>query len=271
VNASATAYQSAIYDGHRFIYYIPFRNQLIVRYDTQYGTPGTANPAAFTNPAAYTILNPTQLGTGSNPQVTGTGSVSNLAGFTGAAAVWDAGHQNEYLYLVPWATYPSGAQTPHVQTTVARVRIGSQSGSTWSEVDITSSGSSGSALVTATPDWEIFDLTTLTSNPQWAKNGWPQPAIYPSGQLMGQSMIGGFQGSWVNTASSSPRVGFGADFSQYWVEHDVSHSLADPAGWYVAKVPDDHRNGTFGGAYDAAHQIFYPAPPTLPLIQASGL
>ena len=271
VNASATAYQSAIYDGHRFIYYIPFRNQLIVRYDTQYGTPGTPNPAAFTNAAAYTVLNPTQLGTANNPQVTGTGSVAELAGFTGATAVWDSAHQNEYLYLVPWATYPSGAQTPHVQSTVARVRIGIQNGSNWNDVDITSSNTGTSTATVATPDWEIFDLTELTRNPQWTANGWPSPAIYPSGPLMGQSMIGGFQGTWINTAAPSPRVGLGADFSQFWVEHDVSHALADPTGWYVARVPAQHRNGTFGGAYDAAHQILYPAPPALPLIQASGL
>jgi hypothetical protein len=197
--------------------------------------------------------------------------VSNLAGFTGAMGVWDAGHQNEYLYLVPWATYPDGTQTPQVQTTVARVRIGSQSGSTWSEVDITASGSSTNTLVSATPNWEIFDLNNLTTNPEWAKNGWPQPATYTTGSLTGQSMIGGFQGTWINTASSSPRVGFGADISQFWVEHDVSHALADPTGWYVARVPAEHKNGTFGGGYDAAHQIFYPSPPSLPLIQASGL
>jgi hypothetical protein len=272
VNPSATDYQSAIYDGHRFIYYIPFQNQLVVRYDTQYGSPGTPNPAGFTNPAAYTVLNPTQLGTGNNPQVIGTGSVSKLVGFTGAAAVWDAAHQNEYLYLIPWATYPAGSQIPSVQSTVARVRIGTQSGSTWSEVDFTASNTaSPDTLAAVTPDWEIFDLNTLTTNPQWTANGWPSPAVYTSGVLMGQSVIAGFQGTFINTSSPSPRVGFGADFSQYWVEHDVSHALADPTGWYVAQVPSQHRNGTFGGAYDAAHQIFYPAPPSLPLIQASGL
>jgi hypothetical protein len=122
-----------------------------------------------------------------------------------------------------------------------------------------------------TPNWEIFDLNNLTTNPQWTANGWPSPATYPSGPLTGQSMIAGFQGSWINTSGSSPRVGLGADFSQFWVEHDVSHALADPTGWYVAQVPADHRNGTFGGAYDAAHQIFYPSPPSAPLIQASGL
>jgi hypothetical protein len=84
-------------------------------------------------------------------------------------------------------------------------------------------------------------------------------------------MIAGFQGSWINTASTSPRVGFGANTSQYWVEHDVSHALADPTGWYVAPVPSEHKNGTFDGAYDAVHQIFYPSSPAAPLIQATGL
>src|ERR1700722_12806916 len=269
VNASAADFQSAIYDGHRYIYYIPFRNQLIVRYDTQYGTVGKANPAAFTNAAAYTTFNPTQLGTGNSPQVIGLGNAANLAGFTGAAAVWDAAHQNEYLYMVPWATYPFGAQTPHIQSTVARVRIGTQSGTAWNGVDITASAANTPSA--ATPNWEIFDLNNLTTNPQWAKNGWPVPAVYTSGPLTGQSLIAGFQGTFINTASASPRVGLGADFSQYWVEHDVSHALADPTGWYVAQVPPDHRNGTFGGAYDATNQIFYPAPPSAPLIQASGL
>ena len=268
INPDASSFQSGIYDGHRFIYFIPFHNTIVVRYDTQYGTPGTANPAAFTNPAAYTLLDPTQLGTSGLPQVSGQGSVNNLAGFTGATAAWDGAHQNEYLYFVPWATYPT--PVPHVQNTVARVRIGTQSGATWSGVDITGA-QNGTNAVAGTPNWEIFDLDQLTTNPQWAKNGWTFPAIYTSGPLKGQSMIAGFQGSWINTSSPSPRVGLGANTSQYWVEHDVSHALSDPTGWYVAPVPPEHRNGTFGGAYDAAHQIFYPSPPSAPLIQASGL
>jgi len=267
VNPQAAAFQSAVYDGHRFIYFLPFRDKLLVRYDTQYGTPGTPNPAAFTNKAAYTVLDPTQLGTSGLPQVTGQGNAANLTGFTGGVAVWDSAHQNEYLYLAPWATYP--ASTPHVQSTVARVRIGMQTGSAWSDVDITN-GAAGS-LSSATPNWEIFDLSNLTTNSQWAANGWPTPAVYTSGELDGQSMIAGFQGNWINTSSSSTRVGFGADFSQFWVEHDVNHALADPTGWYVGKVPTEHRNGTFGGAYDAAHQILYPSPPVPPLIQATGL
>jgi uncharacterized protein (TIGR03437 family) len=269
VNPAAAAFQSGIYDGHRFIYYLPFRNKLMVRYDTQYGTPGTPNPAAFTTPAAYTVLDTTQLGTAGLPQVTGTGNATNLTGFTGGAVVWDAAQQNEYLYMVPWAIYVT--DQPTVESTVARVRIGMQSGTTWSSVDITSTAATTNSLVAATPNWEIFDLNTLTTNPQWAKNGWTYPAIYSSGQLVGQSMIGGFQGNWVNTSSASPRVGFGADVSQFWVEHDVSHALADPTGWYVAPVPPQHKNGTFGGAYDAVHQIFYPASPSVPLIQATGL
>jgi len=63
----------------------------------------------------------------------------------------------------------------------------------------------------------------------------------------------------------------GADLSQYWVEHDVSHALADPTGWYVAPVPSTQRNGTMGGAYDPVRQIFYPASPSMPLTVVSGL
>jgi hypothetical protein len=153
-------------------------------------------------------------------------------------------------------------------STTARVRIGAQNGSAWNYVDITGTD----IPATAAPNWEIFDLDTLTANPQWQMNGWPFPAVYPSGiGLVGQSMIAGWQLSFVNTAGASPRVGFIANLSQYWVEHDVGHALADPSGWYVAQTPSQLRPGIFGGAYDAVNQILYPSSPSAPLIQANGL
>jgi uncharacterized protein (TIGR03437 family) len=265
---AAAGFQSAAYDGHRFIYYVPFLATVIVRYDTQYGSPGIPNPAGFNNPVAYKTLDPTSLGTNGLPDVTGQGSVSNLRGFTGAQVVWDASHTNEYLYLVPWGSSPVINGVPTLMSTAARVRIGTQSGNTWSYVDITGTDSPA----TAPPDWEIFDLTNLTANPQWQVNGWPLPAVYPEGDpLAGQNMIAGWQLSFVNTAGPSPRVGFSANMSQYWVEHDVGHALSDPEGWYVAQVPPQLRPGTFGGAYDAVNQIFYPSSPSVPLVQANGL
>ena len=265
--SSAVGFQSGAYDGYRFIYYVPFEGTVIVRYDTQYGTPGTANPAGFTNPAAYKTLTPTNLGSAGSPPITGVGSASNLRGFTGAQIVWDSAHTTEYLYLVPWGSTPVVNGLPTLMSTAARVIVGTQSGSTWSYVDITGTDSPA----TAAPNWEMYDLNALTTNPQWAMNGWPLPAVYTSGSRAGQSTIAGWQLSFVNTAGPSPRVGFGANMSEYWVEHDVGHALSDPSGWYVAQTPSELRPGTFGGAYDAVHQIFYPASPSAPLIQASGL
>jgi hypothetical protein len=122
---------------------------------------------------------------------------------------------------LPAAIYPNGnvgAIVPTLQSTAARVRIGAQSETDWNYIDITGTDTPA----TAPPHWEIFDLNELTANPRWAANHWPYPAIYASGPLIGQSMIAGFQLSWINTAASSPRVGFGADMSSFWVEHDVS-------------------------------------------------
>jgi uncharacterized protein (TIGR03437 family) len=267
VDPRAEGFQSGAYDGHRFIYYVPFRGRVIVRYDTQYGTPGTPNPAGFTNPVAYKTLDPTSLGSPGFPAITGQGSPSELMGFTGAIVAWDASHTNEYLYLVPWATYPDKSGVPHLMSTTARVRIGTQTGTSWNYVDITGTDQPA----TASPSWEIFDLNTLTTNLQWQANGWPYPAVYQSGVLEGQSIIAGWQLGFISTGGAGPRVAFGANISQYWVEHDVGHALADATGWYLAQTPATLRHGTFGGAYDAVHHIFYPASPGPPLFQAAGL
>jgi hypothetical protein len=168
INPEMEHFQSVVYDGHRYIYYIPFNQTLIVRFDTWDGGTGP-NGSAFTNPSSYLSFDPTQLNVSGYPYnpglptATGIGNPANLRGFTGAAVTWDATHQNEYLYFVPWATYPNGAQDPNLQSTTARVRIGTLSGSVWSPVDITSSTATGNAA----PNWQIFDINTLTTNPAW--------------------------------------------------------------------------------------------------------
>ena len=268
VNPLAKGFQSGVYDGYRFVYFIPDTNHLIVRYDTQYHTPGTPDPSAFTTPAAYKVFDPTTLGSPGAPPVTGLGSVANLVGFTGGVVAWDAAHANEYLYFVPWAIYPDGlknAYAPTLESTTARVLIGTMRHHNWTYVDVTGTDEPE----TAPPNWEIFDLNSLTANPQWAANGWP--TVHQAGPLTGQSAIAGFQLGFLNTASGWPRVGFGADMSLFWVEHDLSHALSDPAGWYVARKPYNLPNGTMGGAYDAINQVFYPSSPTCPLYQVSGL
>ena len=272
LTSAAAGFQSAVYDGHRFIYFIPTANKLLVRFDTQYGTPGTPNPSAFTTAAAYKTFDPTQIGSSGYPPFTGEGNVQNLQGFTGAAVAWDSTDANEYLYFVPWATFPDGTQgglgTAVLESTAARMRVGTQTGSTWSYVDVT-----GTDIPhTAAPNWQIFDLQNLLTNPQWATNvstlGWPAyPALYPTGPYAGQSMMAGFQLAWIDTVGTEQRVAFGAAVSQFWVEHDVSRDLTDAAGWYVAQVPSTHRNGSFGGAWDPVHRIIYPSSPSVPLMQ----
>lgn len=267
VSPAAKGFQSAVYDGHRFLYFIPDTNHLLVRYDTQYHTPGTPDPSAFTTPAAYKVFDPTTLGSAGAPPYTGEGNTQNLVGFTGGVVVWDSAQVNEYLYLIPWAIYPGGAggaYVPTLESTTARVLIGTENGSTWNYVDVTGTDTPP----TAPPDWEIFDLNNLTSNPAWAANHWE--AVYPLGPLKGQSTIAGFQLGWVNTVQGWPRAAFSADMSAFWVEHDVGHALDDPDGWYVARVPKSLPHGTMGGAYDAVNQVFYPSSPTGPLIRATG-
>ena len=169
--ANAAGFQSVAYDGYRYIYYIPFQLQTIVRYDTWNGGNGP-DPNGFTIASNYTTFNPTLLGTCGYPAVTGTGNTANLAGFTGSQVVWDAANQNEYLYLVPWATYPNNAQNPTLQSTVARVRIGFMNAGNWLPVDITSTATSPDW---ALPAWEMYDLSQLMQNPAWPGN-WPLTA-----------------------------------------------------------------------------------------------
>jgi hypothetical protein len=264
VAATARSFQSATYDGNRYIYYIPFHDTLIVRYDTWGGGTGP-NPAAFTNPASYKTLDPTKLNSAGYPTAVGNGNPANLAGFTGVAVAWDSAHQNEYMYLEPWGTFPgnatggsaTGAQTPVLQSTVARVRIGTESGSNWSPVDITSTNAPSASA----PDWEIFDINSLTSNPAWPAS-WPK--TYSTGPFAGESTIAGWQIAYVIT-SPTPMVGFFADASRFFVQQDVDKSLNDPSSWYVGPVPAGYRNGNMGGAYDPSTQTLYPSSPSVPL------
>ena len=266
VSAQAESFQSAAYDGNRYVYFIPFHKNVIARYDT-WGGGTSPNPGAFTSPASYTIFDPTMLNTAGQPTVAGQGSTANLLGFTGTAVAWDSAHQNEYLYFVPWATFPGnvtggsgvGAQNPVLQSTTARVRIGTQTGSTWSAIDITST----STAAASSPDWEIYDLNNLTTNPAWP-SAWGK--VFPSqaGAFAGQSAIAGWQIAYV-TPTPTPIVGFVPDKSQYFVQHSVDHALFDPSGWYVAPVPSGYHGGTMGGGYDVVDHILYPSAPGMPL------
>jgi len=285
ISPDAEGFQSAAYDGHRFVYFIPFKNSLIVRYDSWGGGSAPA-PAAFTAPASYQTLDPTLLNTPGYPSTTGSGKTANLTGFTGAAVAWDTAGTNEYLYFVPWGTYPANAagkkaKNPHLESTTARVRIGTQNKSGWNYVDFTSTSSSPAT----DPDWEIYDLKSLTQNPAWPA-AWP--ATYPSTlgtPFGGQSTIAGWQIAYVVTSPTS-MVGFIPDLAEFFVQHSVDHALSDPGGWYVAQVPlccsvtpptlcpdTGYHCGTMGGGYDQVNQILYPSSPANPLfaIQFSPL
>lgn len=263
VDPNAEGFQAASYDGHRYIYYIPFNATLIVRYDTWNGGSGP-DPTGFTQARNYMTFDPTKLGSSGYPLVAGLGSPSNLAGFTGSQIAWDSANQNQYLYLVPWATYPNNALNPILQSTAARVRVGTMAGSVWTPVNIASTATSPAS---STPEWEMFDLSSLTQNESFQCT-WPQAQSNP--ELAGQTAMGGWQEAFTATRSSSgqaipPRVGFVPDTSQFLVEHDVGHHLYDPSGWYVAQVPDLYNYGTMGGGYDATNGVLYPSAPNIPL------
>ncbi|MGO4882053.1 MAG: fibronectin type III domain-containing protein [Bryobacteraceae bacterium] len=262
ISANAEGFQAVVFDGYRYIYYIPFQQNVIVRYDTWNG--GTQpDPTGFTIASNYVTFDPTQLGISGYPAVNGPGVTANLSGFTGATVVWDAANQNEYLYLVPWATYPDNATNPVLQTTVARVRIGTMSGSSWNAVDITSTATSPED---STPNWEMFDLSLLTQNAAWPTS-WPTLQNTPN--FTGLSDLAGYQAAIAvtnnSTGSFAPRVMFVPDTSGYLVEHDVAHDLFDPTGWYVMEIPNTYSSGTMGGGYDAPNAILYPSSPNAPL------
>jgi len=258
-NAGAQSFQTVVYDGNRYIYYIPFHLTAIVRYDTWNGGTGP-DPTGFTAWSNYTVLDPTLLNTSGYPSVAGQGNTANLAGFTGARIVWDAAQQNEWLYFVPWATFPNNALNPTLQSTALRVRVGTQTGSAWNPVDFTSTATSPAS---STPDWEMYDISLLTQNPIWPTE-WPLLQSNPG--LSTDSSIAGWQGTFVTSSNSEgvtfpPRVGLIPDTSEFLVEHDVGHHLWDPSGWYVTMVPPPFSPGTMGGSYDATNAIVYPSSP----------
>ena len=252
VNALAKGFLGSAYDGVRYVYYIPFSQNLIVRYDTWNGGTGP-DPSGFTVASNYTTFDPTQLGQPGYPTVTGVGSAANLTGLGGGNVIWDAAGQNEYLYFMPWATFPGS--NPVLQSTVARVRIATNFGQI-APVDITCT-----ACVTTYPNWEIMDISTLSSNPAWTG-----PATYTSGPFLGQSLVAGFQLCHAITGAD-PRMLFGSDVSQYLVEHDVQHHLYDPTGWWLAALPGGYPRGNFGGGFlptGGTSGIWFPSSPGNP-------
>jgi hypothetical protein len=263
VSSNAIGFQSAAYDGYRFIYFIPFHQgeNLLVRFDT-WGGGVSPNPAAFSNASSYTTLNPTLLGSVGYPPLTGVGNPANLAGFTGAAIAWDSNHEVEYLYFVPWGTYPNGVGNPVLQSTTARVNVGQMSGTNWNCVDITSANPTSLCPATSAT-WEIYDLNQLTLNPAWPAS-WT--TTWPAYETMwaGQSEIAGFQIAYVTTSPMS-LVGFVPDKSQYFVEHSVDQPLSSASAWYVAPIPQGYIGGTMGGGYDSVNQILYASSPKNPL------
>ena len=255
----ATGFQSGVYDGHRYIYYIPFHNNLIVRYDTWNGG-SSPDPSGFTIASNYTTFNPTLLGTAGQPGYTGSGSVANLVGFTGATVAYDSAGANEYLYLVPWATFPGGTNgynsgaNPHLQSTTARVKVGTVSGAVWSPVDITDSGTT----------WEIYDISALTAGASWPA-GWPKTHTTPA-ELAGQSSLAGWEQAYV-TAGPPYKIGFFPDAATFYVQHSVDSALATAAAWSLAQRPAGYANGTQGGVYDTSSATIWPSSPQVPVFQ----
>lgn len=289
----ASGYQTVVYDGYRYVYYVPFHNLLFVRFDSCFGAAAgkacTAPSAAgFQNPSAYSFIDPTTLPACPNPagacytpplyqpaspSDAGPATAANLAYYTGAVTAWNAAGTVEYLYLVPWASYPltGNDHNPIASSSAARVQIGScagggcgasgQNASSWSLADFTSAGAS----------WEVFDLQTLQNGATAAASGtFGWPAAWPAGPANDTewgSNVAGFQFAWVNPANANagggPTVGLVADAAQYFVEHIVSHSLSDPAGWIVAPIPPktakyNYSTGTMGAAFDPVNDLLYP-------------
>ena len=267
----AVGFFASVYDGHKYAYYIPLRGSVMVRYDTT---------ADFQSAASYTTMDLSQLSAAGYPTAGGgngsalcppSGGVCGLGGATIVYSPSQGNNSTAWLYLAPFGNRTSQSLTLYSVT--ARVKIGTIDGSgNWSPVDITASGST----------WEIFDLNSLQSNPQFAANGWSGPdcgsggqpgCTYPAGNgLAGQSTIAGYQLGWTNTYNTPNRPVYGNCDSRFWVEHDPTHALYDPTGWYVGYVtPIGPTNNTFGGAYNAAGQTAWPGVLSGMLVQASGI
>jgi len=256
IDSTYTGFQSAAYDGHRYLYFMPYVYKPIVRFDT------TAN---FIASGSYTGFDPTQLGTGTYPPVAGSASgasAANLIGFTGATIQWESTGTSQYLISVPWG---SATLVPkQLYNTFFKVKVGKTIAGVWSPTDFTTSSGS----------WEMFDFANLTYNVQWhTGSGWPAPPVVfgSSSPFSGQSQVAGYQMNYINTASGYTKVGFAADYASWYFEHNVSTTLNDPSGWYVGLAPSNLQPGAMGGGYDPVNQKFYPATTNAPLIQISGI
>jgi len=162
VSTLAGGFFDCNYDGNRYVYFTPYTNAVIVRYDTWNGGSGASGGDGFHSAANYTALNLTSLGQPGQPAYTGQGNTANLAELIGGSRiVWDTAGSNQWLYLIPYA-FDNGANP--VNTALAiRVRVGVTTGGTWQPVDIASTATTGSA-----PNWEIADLgRVLGANFAW--------------------------------------------------------------------------------------------------------
>lgn len=250
--AQATNFQAALYDGHRYIYFVPGGNISVVRYDTQ---------ADFKTNSSYKLFNITNLGTGGgHPNVSGVGVVANLGNFAGGMMVYDnATNGSEYLYMVPWSNTGATQQLQSLVSTAVRVKVGTVTGGVWSYVDITGTDA---GYTGPDPSWQMYDLSTLTTNSQYLAGCWP--TTQTNAGIVSSALSGWQQAVLDTTSYPNPRVIFGASRAQFWAEHDVSHNLYDPSGWWLADASANVIPNTYGGAYVPATQTFYPAEPVAP-------
>jgi|HubBroStandDraft_1064217.scaffolds.fasta_scaffold08122_3 hypothetical protein len=261
VSSSAAGFFGCAYDGYRFVYYAPTQNTVVVRYDTWNGGLGP-DGTGFQVKTNYAAIDITQLGSSGQPSYSGQGSAANLAGAHGGGRiVWDKAGANEYFYLIPWASAFTG--DPVLSTTAVRVRVGTMSGANWTCADITGAGALGCS---SAPSWEIYDLAYLQGNIAW-KSTWAK--TFTSGIFAGESTIGGFQLSW---PTASGLIAFVPNSGEFFVEHDPSYHLYDPAGMVVGgpRVTGSP-NAAFGGPYNSPAGCGMPATPGVPLYMYCGL
>jgi hypothetical protein len=164
----------------------------------------------------------------------------------------------QYLYVGPWAFRAQNSET--VGTTIARVIVGTYTATVWA--------AQNPFATTAT--WEVFDLSTLALNPQFALNGWVATPgrVYPSGALAGQSTLGGYQIAYA--AGSHGCVLINAADAQFEIEHNCTKTLNDPTSWSLGIVDSANMgNNNYGGAFTGS--VLYPAAPVNVLVQISGL
>ena len=258
VSASSTCslgFQGSAYDGHRYVYLPDQVKNNSVRYDT-WGGGASLNGGGFTYATNYVQLDVTQLGTGNYPPVTGIGNIAIANSWTGAVIAWDRENLNQYLYFIPFGLGTIGT----LSSITVRCKVGQMVGGSWQPVDFTSVSTSTG------PAWEIMDLSTFTLNQAW-NPAWP--TVFQSGTFAGYSQIGGFQLGWWDPGRNL--VTFNADVSAYSVQHDVNHHLYDPTGWFIGPTGSPYPQGSMGGGFNPATNIFYPSLPLASLLQYQGL